>query len=234
MTEQSLTRERNYFLGGFFALAGSAIVIRLWTTQATGYEIRQYADTLLLAQLAAKALFVYLVFRLSRFLLHPAWLTAVYCILTPFSVLYLIPFIGLLIGVANARSRLCVQARPVYRHLTTQKPTIPQIADSLGVVTWFLRHDDKISEFRSRFPTAVMALRDEVVCEINAIQSADQLQQYLSQLSAYYSSVLAHGASEVAAGRNPADGGYAESATAAKMRILGYILLRKYGIQPQT
>jgi hypothetical protein len=234
MTDQSLTKERNYFLAGFFALVGSAIVIRLWAAQASDYEIRQCADALPLAQLAAKALFVYLVFRMSRFLRHPAWLTVVYCILTPFSVLYLIPFIGLLIGVVNARSRLRSGAPDVPPPASREKPSIPPVADSLGVVTWFLRHDDKIGEFRSRFPTAVTALRDEVVREITAIQSADQLQQYLSQLSAYYSSALAHAASELAAGRLPADGGYAESATAAKMRILGYILLRKYGIQPQT
>jgi hypothetical protein len=117
---------------------------------------------------------------------------------------------------------------------TLDKPQIPQIGDVAGVVTWFLQQDDKIADFRSRFPTALTAFRDEVVREINAIQSGEHLQQYLSQLSACYSSALAHAASEFAAGRNPADGGYAESATAAKMRILGYILLRKYGIQPQA
>ena len=251
MTEETLTKERNYFLAGFLALVGSAIAIRLWASQASDYEIRQHADALLLAQLAAKGLFVYLVFRLSRFLRHPAWLTVVYCILSPFSLLYSIPFIGLLIGVANARSRLrsgpaLVQARPVRwppgsRPWTSAQPdtlpekaTLPEASDIPGIVTWFLHHDDRISDFRTRFPAALSAFRDEVVREINDIQSANQLQEYLSQLSAYYSSALAHAASELAAGRKPVDGGYSESATAAKLRILGYILLHKYGIQPQA
>ncbi len=106
MTDDSLTRERNYFLGGFIALLGCTVLIRLWAQQATVREIREYADTLLLVQLLAKGLFVYLVFRLSRFLNHPAWLTVLCCILAPFSVIYLFSFVGLLIGVYNARSRL--------------------------------------------------------------------------------------------------------------------------------
>jgi hypothetical protein len=49
---------------------------------------------------------VYLVFRLSRFLSQPLWLTVIYCALAPFAVLYLIPLIGLLVGVGNARRSL--------------------------------------------------------------------------------------------------------------------------------
>ena len=110
LTAESLTRERNYFLVGFFALVASAIVIRLWVMQASDHETRQHADALLLAEVATKGLFLYLPFRLSRFLRHPAWLTFIYCVLMLLTLLYLIPLVGLLIGVRNARARLGLES----------------------------------------------------------------------------------------------------------------------------
>ena len=58
--------------------------------------------------LFSRIVLVYFAFRLSRSLSHPKWLTGIYCLLMPFSLLYLIPVVGLLIGTRNARKKVRV------------------------------------------------------------------------------------------------------------------------------
>lgn len=106
MTDEVLTRERNFFLAGFFTLAGIGVIFRLVALSTPPDAVEGVQGLGAVLTLVAKAVFVYLVFRLSRFLRQPVWLTIVYCVRTPFSLLYLIPFIGLLIGVKKARRAL--------------------------------------------------------------------------------------------------------------------------------
>ena len=54
----------------------------------------------------AKSALAYLVFRLSRFLQQPVWLTLLYCLCAPFPILYLVPVIGLLVAVRTARKAI--------------------------------------------------------------------------------------------------------------------------------
>lgn len=106
MTDQSLTKERNVFLLGFLLLT---IVGQLvgWVSTSVGERW-----TAVLVTLLAKAALTYLVFRLSRFLKQRWWQTGLYCVLSPFSILYLVPFVGLLVGVRHARRRLDVTSEP--------------------------------------------------------------------------------------------------------------------------
>lgn len=112
MNGQTLTKERNYFLTGCLALVLVGSVSRLLLLQSTPPDAAQDVQNAGAGlTLLAKLVFVYLVFRLSRFLRQPVWLTIAYCVLTPFSLLYLIPFVGLLVGIRNAR-RALVSAAP--------------------------------------------------------------------------------------------------------------------------
>ncbi len=104
MTNGALTKERNFFLAGFFAMFGFGLLFRVlvaWLTPPNDETALALAGVL---TLITKGGFVYLTFRLSRFLQHPVWLTIVYCVLVPFSLLYPIPFIALLVGVRRRRS----------------------------------------------------------------------------------------------------------------------------------
>lgn len=102
MTDEALTGERNLFLGTAAALVVPGIPFRIfWASMTPAAQ-----DIAVLMTIVAKLVFVCLVFRLSRILRHPALLTAVYCILAPLAVLYAIPFVGLLVGVRNARAKL--------------------------------------------------------------------------------------------------------------------------------
>lgn len=124
MTNEALTKERNFFLIGFFVLLGIGIVFRLLPLAAPPGSLQEIRTLGMILTLFAKGFFIYLVFRLSRFLSHPVWLTVIYCVLTPFSLLYLIPFVGVLIGVKNARKALA-SGRPNIPPTTTQKGNIP-------------------------------------------------------------------------------------------------------------
>ena len=107
MTGTSLTRERNIFLGGLLGLAALTFIFNITVLSGVSVADPATLDGVAVAgTLISKAAAVYFVFRLSRFLRQRVWLTVVYCILTPFSIVYLIPFIGLLVGVGRARRDL--------------------------------------------------------------------------------------------------------------------------------
>lgn len=106
MTNETLTKERNFFLTGFFTLVAIGVVFRLLELSTSPDAVEGVQGLGAILTLVVKVVFIYLVFRLSRFLRQPVWLTILYCVLAPFSLLYLIPFIGLLIGVKNARRAL--------------------------------------------------------------------------------------------------------------------------------
>lgn len=130
ISQDSLTRERNIFLGGFGALIGLNLLLQLMFGFSIGLLLGVDSGLAFNAVvvLIAKAASVYFVFRLSRFLRQPVWLTILYCMLMPFAVLYLIPFVGLLIAVRRSRCSL-----------EPTKPSFPEIHpvfQLLGVVAF--------------------------------------------------------------------------------------------------
>ncbi|GEB32183.1 hypothetical protein [Brevibacillus parabrevis] len=106
MTNDKITNERNIFLFGFFLLLVIGVSFRIMQMTATEEMILTIQSFAIIATLAGKILFIYFVFRLSRFLKQSWWLTILYCVLAPFSLLYLIPFVGLLLGVKQARKNI--------------------------------------------------------------------------------------------------------------------------------
>jgi len=106
LSNETLTKERNFFLKGFFILVLIGVFFRLFSLDVSPDDLETYQGIGAILTLGAKAIIVYLVFRLSRFLRQPVWLTVLYCILVPIALLYLIPLVGLLIGVKNTRREL--------------------------------------------------------------------------------------------------------------------------------
>ena len=99
--EKAIARERSYFITGFLL----CVLVGYGGGWVVAEEFRD-PDASLVVSLGAKAFLILFVFRLSRFLKQPGWLTLLYCVLTPFSLLWLIPFFGLISGVNSARRRL--------------------------------------------------------------------------------------------------------------------------------
>lgn len=114
------------------------------------------------------------------------------------------------------------------------KPYIPPINDEGGVVEWFLQYDDKIADFRTNFPGSLEMLRTETLGILQQHQGGPALQRRVRELSDEYTATLGRVASQVDGGETPPDEELmTESAIAAKIRILGYFLLRKHNIQPE-
>jgi hypothetical protein len=113
LTDENLTKERNFFLVSYISLVVTLViyglVILFVFSSSPQFEDMRAGG--LLAALLAKIYSVYLVARLSRFLREPLWLTVIYCILAPFSGLFWIPTIGLLLKVRKTRKLISSENR---------------------------------------------------------------------------------------------------------------------------
>lgn len=106
MTDEALTRERNIFLWGTLGpLLAVAAVLGILSTTSSSQGQPDFMLAVLIAVPALKLAWLYLIFRLSRFLGQRPWMTGLYLVLGFVSGLSLIPFVALLVGVRKARSQ---------------------------------------------------------------------------------------------------------------------------------
>jgi hypothetical protein len=105
MDNQQLSDERNLFIAGLVIVVLISWLIRgaVAVSAASGEQEQNFAAG---ATLVGKACMIYFVYRLSTFLKNPSWVTLVYCVLTPFALLYLWPISALLWGVRKARKNI--------------------------------------------------------------------------------------------------------------------------------
>ncbi len=129
ISQDGLTHERNIFLGGFGALIGLSLAIQLMLGFSFGLLLgrNDALEFSAIVVLIAKTASVYFVFRLSRYLRQPIWLTILFCMLVPFALIYLIPFIGLLVAVKKVRK----QFEPVL-----QSPIPPRTKQTREPPSW--------------------------------------------------------------------------------------------------
>ena len=121
------------------------------------------------------------------------------------------------------------------------KPRIPPISDTEGVIDWFLRYDDKIADLRRRFPVALNAVKTEIMNDLAAHAGGQALKRHLEWVDKIWrhhlqESTKRYEAGGPLAGELPEEASaffYNEAVYAAESRILGYFLLRRYGIQPE-
>ncbi len=97
-----IIRERNIFLFGYLTciFGGWSFVYFLLPGMFSTQEDRAFVAAIL--TLFLKIVYICLILRLSLFLKKSWWLITIYVICAPFSVLYLVPLIGLWIS-ANSR-----------------------------------------------------------------------------------------------------------------------------------
>ena len=104
ITGRTLTAERNRLLGAFVVLLAVNLVLGSTFHYRVPWE--KYAGYGGLLLVAAKLLYTYLVYRLSRVLRQPRWMTALYVALAPIAGFEFIPLVGLLVAVRVARGAL--------------------------------------------------------------------------------------------------------------------------------
>jgi hypothetical protein len=100
----TVKRERKVFIVFSSILLSISVLIRL-TIPSDPLDI---PDTTLgflsVMSVAGKLVYTVLVFRLSRALQQSFLLTTIYCIMAPFALVYLVPFVALLIGSSRRGS----------------------------------------------------------------------------------------------------------------------------------
>ncbi len=87
-----------------------AVNLALRTTFHYRLPWEQYGGYGGLLLAVAKVVYTYAVFRVSKVLRQPLWMTALYVILAPIAGFELIPLVGLLAGVRMARGTLDLRA----------------------------------------------------------------------------------------------------------------------------
>ena len=104
ITNRVLTAERSRLLIAFGVLL--AINLALGTTFHYRMPWEKWGGYGVLVLVAAKFAYTFSVYRASRILRRPAWMTALFVVLAPFSGFELIPLVALLVGVRLARGGL--------------------------------------------------------------------------------------------------------------------------------
>lgn len=97
ITRRTLAVERNRLLAAFVLLL--AVNLVLGTTFHFGLPWKKYAGYGGLLLAGAKLVYTYMVYRASKVLRQPAWMTALYVVLAPIAGFELIPLVGLLVRV---------------------------------------------------------------------------------------------------------------------------------------
>ncbi len=98
MAKGSLAVPKRILVIWFLVVSAFSFVYRTYLPIAPHGQLEALSTVGLLVTVFSKLAFIIVVFRVSRAFEHPPWLTAIYSIMAPFSVLYLIPFVGLLLA----------------------------------------------------------------------------------------------------------------------------------------
>jgi hypothetical protein len=118
----------------------------------------------------------------------------------------------------------------------------PDLNNESAVVEWFLQHDEKVADLRRDFPSRLEEAREEILTDLRAHSArAASLQEQFTKISSFYFTQLLPTVVERRRHGGPRpdetvadylDLMFMESVLAAKLRIFGYILLKKHGIDP--
>ena len=110
MTHEKLTKERNIFIVFFtlsFVLSALFSHLRMQSilTIDENFQASDFHGYIVILTFL-KLVFIYSVYRLSRFLKASKGLTVLYCVLAPVSLLQIIPFTLLLLKVKHTRLKI--------------------------------------------------------------------------------------------------------------------------------
>ena len=104
ITGKLLSAERNRLLAAFVLLL--AVNLAMGTTFHYGLPWERFGGYGGLLLAGAKLVYTYIVFRLSKVLRQPLWMTALYTVLAPIAGFELIPLVALFFGARMARGML--------------------------------------------------------------------------------------------------------------------------------
>lgn len=115
------------------------------------------------------------------------------------------------------------------------KSNIPPIKDEEAVISWFLKNDDKIETVFFVKEEYFQKAKSEILKNLQEHQSAESLQGFVDKISTIYTEQILPTIANCHKQNQeiPSEILITEFVLSAKMRILGFFLLKKYGIQPK-
>lgn len=126
----------------------------------------------------------------------------------------------------------------IFRALFT--PPIPPIAGTRAVVEWFMQHDERISDVKSTVPEPhLTTLKETITDNIDDCEAPVHLQLHLDEAGTLSQSCLEtmYSFRTNSGGVTPEDAARAvvlEASASAMLRIYGYFMLKRFGIDPAT
>jgi predicted rRNA methylase YqxC with S4 and FtsJ domains len=122
------------------------------------------------------------------------------------------------------------------------KPSVPNISNESGVINWFLNYDDKASEAKRKFPSANLeVIKKSILKDVLDNNSFEKLTKVFKELEQKHTETLKHMAlmspnfESFSRDEMIQFGtlGFDEVFYIVELRILGYFLLKKYGLDPR-
>jgi len=111
------------------------------------------------------------------------------------------------------------------------KPNIPSIENEEMVIDWFLKYDERIDKFLQE-PSNFEKIKNEIIENLKDNPDANSLRSFIQNVWDTYRMTLRHISEKKATNEGvEKDIFIMEIVLSAKMRILGYFLLKKYNIQ---
>lgn len=115
--------------------------------------------------------------------------------------------------------------------------TIPSIDDANGVIEWFLKYDD-VRNFKRLFPAKVDSLKEDILLDMSKHNDATSLEKFINEAMEFWEHTVfpqaflrKDGPVESESEQERIEIIAMESFLSAKLRILGYFLSKKYGIE---
>ncbi len=116
------------------------------------------------------------------------------------------------------------------------KPPIPSLGDDRGVVRWFLQHDDHLNGLRSNFSGQLRNVEEEILSTLRAKDSGRALKATLGNVVKGHEHFSLKALDLYRRGAPFSEEEvqilFLDEMASAKMRILGYFLKMRYGIDP--
>ena len=123
------------------------------------------------------------------------------------------------------------------RIVESARPPVPPITDEGAVINWFIEHDKHLNGLRSNFPDRIAAVAIDIQGVLNETSSGQSLRATVAKISTFFTNFTPQEIALYQRGAPFSDDEWSFLFTCelagAKMRILGYFLEKKYGIDPQ-
>lgn len=127
-----------------------------------------------------------------------------------------------------------------YHSFLNRPPSVPSIENEVAVVDWFLKYDNNTRNLRTNFKPMLEQIKQDILTDLRNNADESSLKQFVQGAMKFWEDTAFPQAALRLQTGHPTEGEtqedwikiiYAEQYLAAKIRVLGYFLLKKYGIQ---